>query len=469
MEQPTPQELWQRSRQFIADNVTPEQYDALFRDIQYGQYVPAGGGVAARLVLKVASDFIVDQIESRYQKLFRMAVFKNFGNVDLFYSRLTVKADPLSEVVEKSTSPSSKILSLNKSRRANPFEEPSEQDFDPQLYPRYNFENYCESDSNKIARSIAEAIADNPSQKTFNPLFVFGPSGVGKTHLIQAIGIRIKERNPEARVLYVTARLFESQYTAAIAHNINNFYHFYQSIDTLIIDDIQELSNKPKTQNTFFHIFNHLHQHSRQIIMSSDCAPAEMEGFEARLLSRFKWGAQVALERPDLQLRRDILHQHAQQNGLQLPEDILEFIAANATENVRELEGIVASLQAHAIAMKRDISMELARRVVANTVRIQRRQVNFEMVVEAVASHFRMSPDLIFTKTRKREISDARQVVMYLSKKLAQMPLTTIGHRLDRTHATVIHGVESIENRIGCEKQFASEIEAIETAITSGK
>lgn len=467
MNQPTPQELWNHCREFIADNVSPEQYNTLFRDIQFGQYVPCDGAHPARLVLKIASDFLIDCIESNFQSLFRSALRKYYGEVDLFYSRLTINADPASEVVEKSTSPSATIMAQSRARAANPFADADASNFDPQLNPRYNFENYCISESNKIARSIGEAIGDNPNVKTFNPLFVFGPSGVGKTHLIQAIGIRIKERNPDARVLYVTARLFQSQYTAAAARNINTFFHFYQSIDTLIVDDIQDLRNKPSTQNTFFHIFNQLHQHDRQIIMSSDCAPAEMEGFEARLLSRFKWGVQVELGRPDMDLRREVLRQKAEQNGLELPADVIEYIAAKVTENVRELEGIVVSLVAHATVMNREISVDLTRRVLEKSVKIRRRQVNFEMVAEAVAAHFNLAPDLLFTKTRKREIADARHIVMYLAKKLVHLPLTTIGQRLDRTHATVIHGVDCVENRLLCEKKFANEIAAIENEIAS--
>ena len=278
-------------------------------------------------------------------KLLRSAITKVYGEgVKLYYRTATIQADPAAAILQKSTSPSGTIMAQSRVEAANPFREPVKGDFDPQLNPRYTFENYCLSESNKIARSIGEAIGDNPTLKTFNPLFVFGPSGVGKTHLIQAVGIRIKERNPQARVLYVTARLFQSQYTAAASKNINSFFHFYQSIDTLIIDDIQDLQNMPGTQNTFFHIFNHLHHHDRQIIMSSDCSPADMEGFEARLLSRFKWGMQVELERPDLDLRREVLRQKAEQNGISLPDDVAEYIASNVTQSVREIEGVVVSL-----------------------------------------------------------------------------------------------------------------------------
>ncbi|MDE6437169.1 MAG: ATP-binding protein, partial [Muribaculaceae bacterium] len=355
------QELWAECCQFLKDNIQPQKYDTWFRDITSDSFENG------RLVLLVQSEFFVDQLQERFQGVLRAGIKKVYGEgVQLFYKYRTVGVDPSSAVTQKDNAYSQTIIDHSKAAPANPFREPVRQDFDPQLNPKYTFENYCQSDSNRIARSIGMAIGDDPKLKTYNPLFVFGAPGVGKTHLIQAIGIRIKEKNPAARVLYVTARLFQSQYTAAAAKNINSFFHFYQSIDTLIIDDIQDLKNMPGTQNTFFHIFNHLHQHNRQIIMSSDCAPSEMEGFEARLLSRFKWGMQVELEKPDIALRRDVLRLKSEQDGVELPDEVSEFIASNVTDSVRELEGIVVSLMAHATVLNRDISLELARRVMAN-------------------------------------------------------------------------------------------------------
>ena len=458
----THQDLWAACRDFIKDNLSPQQFDTWFRDMTSISYENG------ELKLLVPSVFFIEQIQARYLPLLRSGVKKVYGSgVHIEFLYPLKKDDPQSISFQKGSEPSPSIMAQSNAPAANPFAPVSKSDFDPQLNPRYTFENYCESDSNKIARSIGEAIANNPSLKTFNPLFVFGPSGVGKTHLIQASGIRIKERNPKARVLYVTARLFQSQYTAAAAKNINDFFHFYQSIDTLIIDDIQDLQNMPGTQNTFFHIFNHLHQHDRQIIMSSDCAPSEMEGFEARLLSRFKWGMQVELDRPDIDLRRNVLKLKADSDGLLLPTDVSEFIASNVTQSVRELEGIVVSLLAHATVFNRDISLDLAKRVVSNAVKIKRHQVNFEMVADAVASHYGINSDLLFTKSRRREVSDARQIVMYLAKKLVKMPLTTIGQKLDRSHATVIYGCQTIETRIGTEKKLAADIDAIEAAIAS--
>ena len=456
------QQLWDECRQFIKDNISPKQYDVWFRDITSISFENKD------LKLMVPSSFFVEQLEERFLDVLRAAIRKVYGDgVRLYYNYNQVQGEPSTTVNVRSASPSAVIGQGVKAQPANPFKQQPAADFDSQLNPRYTFQNYCAGRSNEIARSIGQSIADNPSLKTFNPLFVFGPTGVGKTHLIQAVGIGVKEKTPSARVLYVTARLFESQFTAAQRKgDINNFFHFYQSIDTLIIDDIQDINNKPATQNTFFHIFNHLHQNNKQIILSSDCAPAEMEGFEGRLLSRFKWGISTKLDKPDAELRRQVLIQKAEQDGLSLPADVIDFIAENVTDSIREIEGVAASLIAHATVLNCDITVDLARRVIANAVNIRSRQINFDMVAEAVGEYYGLDVDLIFTKSRKREISDARQVVMYLSKKLAKMPTTTIGVRLGRTHATVIYACRNIEERMPLERKLYDDIHAIEKALS---
>lgn len=456
------QQLWDDCRQFIKDNISPKQYDVWFRDITSISFENKD------LKLMVPSSFFVEQLEERFLDVLRAAIRKVYGDgVRLYYNYNQVQGEPSTTVNVRSASPSAVIGQGVKAQPANPFKQQPAADFDSQLNPRYTFQNYCAGRSNEIARSIGQSIADNPSLKTFNPLFVFGPTGVGKTHLIQAVGIGVKEKTPSARVLYVTARLFESQFTAAQRKgDINNFFHFYQSIDTLIIDDIQDINNKPATQNTFFHIFNHLHQNNKQIILSSDCAPAEMEGFEGRLLSRFKWGISTKLDKPDAELRRQVLIQKAEQDGLSLPADVIDFIAENVTDSIREIEGVAASLIAHATVLNCDITVDLARRVIANAVKIRSRQINFDMVAEAVGEYYGLDVDLIFTKSRKREISDARQVVMYLSKKLAKMPTTTIGVRLGRTHATVIYACRNIEERMPLERKLYDDIHAIEKALS---
>ena len=454
----THQQLWEDCLRIIADNIRPEQYDAWFKP------VTSLGFENGRLTLSVPSPFFAEHLEDTYLTILGATLRRVYGEeVRLFYHYNQISNRPDTGIDEAGLSSSP---ALKRPAATDLFQTKVEATFNSQLNPKYTFENYCGSTSNKIAKAIGEAIANDPKCKTFNPLFVFGPTGVGKTHLIQAIGIKIRENNPLARILYVSARLFESQYTVA-SHNgkINEFINFYQSIDTLIIDDIQDLIDKPRTQGTFFHIFNHLHQNQKQIILSSDCCPTQLKGMTDRLLSRFKWGMTVELERPDLQLRRNVLRLKADQDGLRLPEEVMDFIAENVTDSVRELEGIVVSLLAHATVMNRDITVDLARHVMANVVKMHRRTINFEMITQGVASHFNIDPEAIFTKSRKREISDARQMVMYMAKKHAKMPLTAIGTRLSRNHATVIYACKNIEERLSLEKQLQIDVSKIESAL----
>lgn len=454
-------QLWDKCREIIRDNISAEQYNAWFKDVNSYQFEDN------ILTLIVPSSFFVEQLEERYIKILEPTIRRVYGDgVKLYYRYYQVNGQPDTAVNMLSTNPSSTILAQQKAQPANPFAPVAECDIDPKLNPRYNFDNYCQGESNKIAVAIGKSIGDNPKNLTFNPLFVFGPTGVGKTHLIQAIGIRVKENNPSARVLYVTSRLFESQYTSAVASkNTNSFFHFYQSIDTLIIDDIQDLQDKPGTQNTFFYIFNHLHQNNKQIIMSSDCAPAEMEGFEHRLLSRFKWGMSVELEKPDIELRRSVLIRKAEQNGLDIPSDVIDYIASSVTDSIRDIEGIVVSLVAHATVLNCDITLALAQSVIEHAVKINRRQINFEIIAEEVCSYYQIESDQFFARTRKRKISDARQVAMYLAKTVANMSIVAIGMRLGRTHATVNYACNTIEERLPIDKKLQGDIDAIRSAL----
>lgn len=455
-------ELWTKVSGFLRNNLSEQQYQAWF-----GSATPLSLE-NNELRISVPTAFYAEQIEVRFKDLLN-AAFKKFDSSDivLIYCYNIVGGEPASAVSERSQGMSPAIIKGSQDPAANPFASgQSQQKFDSQLNPRYNFENYCKGESNLIACTIAETIANDPTNKTFNPLFIFGPTGVGKTHLIQAVGIRIKERNPDARVLYITARLFQSQFTAAnLKGKINDFFHFYQGIDTLIVDDIQDLAGKTETQTTFFTIFNQLHQNNRQIIMSSDCPPSEMDGFEARLLSRFKWGASAELFKPDVTLRRHILAKKAEQDGLDLAPEIIDYIAENVTDSIRELEGVVVSLVAHATVLNTDITLAMAKAVVANAIRIRRRQINFEMITQAVSAYFKLEADTLFTKSRKREISDARQIVMYLSKKLVGMSFKSIGSRLGRTHATVIYSCNNIEERMPIDKELRTSIEEIRRSL----
>ncbi len=451
-------QLWEECLKIFSDNLPQQQFDTWFRPVTSLSYEEGN------LTLSVPTAFFVEQLEERYMRIIAPTLMRVYGaGVKLFY---VYKPAPEAPVTQQSERPSAAVQPHPQS----PFQAQAALDFESQLNPKYTFENYCGSVSNKIARSIGEAIATNPKCKTFNPLFVFGHTGVGKTHLIQAIGIRIKERNPQARVLYVSARLFESQYTAAAMakpSRVNDFIAFYQSIDVLIIDDIQDLMHKPGTQSAFFHIFNHLHQNQRQIIMSSDCAPSEMKDMHERLLSRFKWGMTCELESPDFDLRREVLRQRASQDGLDIPSEVLEYIAANVTDSIRELEGIVVSLLAHATVLNREITIDLAQSVLNNAVKIQKKTVNFDMIAQKVSDYYNIDSDKLFTKSRKREISDARQMVMYLAKRHVKMPVTAIGTRLSRSHATVLHALKNIEERLSLEAALRVDIEKIEASLTA--
>lgn len=454
--QPETTSKWKECLRLIGDNISPEQFDAWFRPIVPVSYSDN------KLTLGVPSSYFVEHIETHYMTLLGKVLKHVFSpEIQLYYRFDQVKGDKSTTVDMRAVKQSPAVRQGQP--EASPFRTPVETSFDSQLNPKLNFDNYLGSPSNKIALSIGKAIGDDPDLKTFNPLFIFGPSGVGKTHLMHAIGLSIKEHRPDRRVLYITSRLFESQFTVASRNGrINDFINFYQSIDVLLIDDIQDLIDKEKTQNSFFHIFSHLHLNNRQIIISSDCSPAQLKGMPERLLTRMKWGMTVELERPDEELRREILIRRAEQDGLNLPEEVVEYIAANVTQSVRELEGIVCSLITHATILNREITLDLTRMVIANAIKLNKKQINFEKVTQCVSAHFNLEPDAIFSKVRKREISDARQMVMYLAKKHAKLSSTAIANRLARTHATVIHGCKNIEQRLPFEKQLQDTIASIE-------
>ena len=459
---------WNRCLDVIKANLPAEQFNAWFAPIVAVDYDPESN----RVTLKAPSQFFVEKLEGQYINILKLALKREFGeNVKLFYKYNVVRNDDASAVEQQEDNSSARLkqeLKIRKPRVVNPFErEDTPEDIDPQLNPRYTFENYCSSMSNKLAVSVADAIATHPDVKTYNPFFIFGSTGVGKTHLLQAIGIKLKENNPRMRVLYVSSRVFESQYTTAVVQKkVNDFIKFYESIDVLLLDDIQEFAGKEKTQNTFFHIFNFLHQHQRQLVMSSDCRPSDLDGMLPRLISRFKWGMTVELEKPDYELRRKFLALKAAQDGLNIAGDVLDFIASQVTDSVRELEGVMVALLAHATMLNQDITIELARSVIGNTVKVTQRQLTFELIAETVADYYNLPTDLIYGKSRKREISDARQLVMYLAKKEAQMSSPSIGAKLDRTHATVLHACTQIEQRMSIEKDFSREVRDVTARLT---
>lgn len=454
-------ELWAECLRFVNDNIGDELFATWFGDIVSLRFENN------ELHIRVPSPFFAEYIDKKFIGVLGAGIKKVYGEgVDLFY-HYNIAAREDNSAVEVKSAPESKVVMPGDDRQmSNPFIAKKLQPIDPQLNPLYTFNNYCKSESNKIAVTISESIAAHHKKNQFNPLFLFGPTGVGKTHLVQAIGIAIKEKDPENRVLYVTARLFMSQYTTAVAQGRTNmFFAFYQSIDTLIVDDVQDFNGKQSTQNTFYHIFNHLYLNNKRIILSCDRSPAEMEGFEERLLGRFKCGISINLEKPDLNLRKKVLETKALKDGVKLENDVVDYIAVNVTESIRELEGVMVSLVAHATILNKPISMELAKIVVENAIKITRHTINFEIIANEVSAFYGIEPDALFTKSRKREISDARQMVMYLAKKHTDMPLTVIGRRLGRSHSTVIYAVNTLEERVEFDKNLKEEIKQIEASL----
>ena len=449
--------LWNKCLEIIKDNLSDDQYNAWFSPIVAFDFNKDG------LYLEVPSLFFVERIEEQFCDLLKKTLKRVFKyDVNVFY-RYDLSG---SDSAKDKSKDASITLKQPKNAAKNPFITEQVPDIDPQLNSYNTFENYCGSMSNKLAVSIGLAIAANPQCKTFNPMFLFGTTGVGKTHLVQAIGLKAKELNPNLRVLYVTARVFESQYTTAVRNNkTNDFINFYQSIDLLILDDIHEFAGKVGTQNTFYYIFNHLQQHGKQIIMSSDCRPADMDGFVPRLVSRFKWGVTVEISKPDYSLRRDVLNMRALQDGLSISCDVLDYIASNVTDSVRELEGIMTSLLAYSTVLNSDITIDLASSVISNAVKTSKKQITFEMIVETVCGFYNVNTDAVYGKTRKREISDARQMVMYLAKELTSLSSTNIGVRLSRDHATVLHSCRTVKERISVDKKLQEDVEQIQNEL----
>jgi chromosomal replication initiator protein len=338
---------------------------------------------------------------------------------------------------------------------------------DSQLNPNYSFENYIEGDCNRLARSAGYAVASKPGGTSFNPLLIYGNTSLGKTHLANAIGIEIKRNHPNKTVLYVTADKFTNQFIDSVRNSTtNDFIHFYQMIDVLIIDDVQFFAGKDKTQDVFFHIFNHLHQNGSQLVLTSDKSPVELQGMEQRLLSRFKWGLSADLQNPDLETRIAILNQKMYQDGIELPKDVVEYLAYSVTSNIRELEGALLSIIAQSSLNKKAITLDLAKQMIDKFVKSTAREVSIDYIQKVVCDYFNLPLELMKSKTRKREVVQARQIAMYFSKSLTKSSLATIGsHCGGKDHATVLHACRTVNNLIDTDKHFRVYITEIEKKI----
>ena len=456
-------EHWGKCLDIIRDNIPATAFNTWFSNTKPASYT---GNV---LTIFVPSPFVYEYIEAHYVDLLGAAIYRVFGNdTELNYRVLTDREHGLSINQEPEKKPAV-THKLEKSDNKTPGTiVVAPQDLDPMLKSNYSFDNFIEGLSNKLPRTAAENIALNPGKTIFNPLFLYGASGVGKTHLANAVGLKVKELYPEKRVLYVSAHLFKVQYTDSVRKNtLNDFINFYQSIDVLIIDDIQEFVGVEKTQNTFFHIFNHLHQNGKQLIMTCDRPPIMLQGIEERLITRFKWGLTAEIERPNLALRRSILMDKVRRENINLDANVLEYIAENVTDSVRELEGILISLMAHATIYGRDIDMTMAERIISKAVRIVEKEVTIEDIVRGTCDYYHVKEETIYTSSRKREIVLARQMAMFLTHKLLpNLSLAKIGQQIgSKDHSTVLHACRTIEEQIGVDKAMQLAIEDIEAKL----
>ena len=457
--------LWADCLQIIQANVTEQQYKTWFAPIVFESY----SETEHTLLVQVPSPYVYEYLEQYYVGLLSKVLARVFEtNVVLRYRIVTDKANKISQEVE-SDGPST-VEAPHATTRANmaptTLDAAVPQGLNPQLDPKKTFQTFVEGDSNKLPRTVGLSIAEHPGKSTFNPFFVFGPSGCGKTHLINAIGVRCKELYPQKRVLYVSARLFQVQFTDAVRRNTtNDFINFYQSIDVLIVDDIQEWANSPKTLDTFFHIFDHLFRIGKQIILASDRPPVDLQGVKDRLLTRFACGLIAELEKPNVQLCIDILNMKCRRDGLKIPADVIQFIAETANGSVRDLEGVVNSLMAYSIVYNTSMDMRLAERIIKRAVKVDNHPLTIDDILEKVCQHYNVAQQHVFSKSRKRDYVQVRQVSMYLAQKYTKMPASRIGQLIgNRDHSTVIHSCNTVEQRLKVDKAFSAELSSIENS-----
>lgn len=472
----TAQSVWDNCLSFIKDNIQPQAYKTWFEPIQAVKLTDNA------LSIQVPSKFFYEWLEEHYVKILKVSLTKELGkDAKLLYvikmENTYGNKQPFTEKIpssNRSTSVKTQNVDFaikNKNPELkNPFIIPGIKNVkvESQLNPNYSFENFLEGDSNRLGRNAGLAVAAKPGGTSFNPLLIFGGVGLGKTHLAHAIGVDIKDKHPEKTVLYISAEKFTQQYIDSVKkNNRNDFIHFYQIIDVLIIDDVQFLSGKSGTQDVFFHIFNHLHQNGKQVILTSDKAPVDMQDIEQRLLSRFKWGLSAELQTPDFETRVSILKNKLYRDGVEMPEDIVDYVAKNIKSNVRELEGAIISLIAQSSFNKKEINIDLAKTIVEKFVKNTKREVSIDYIQKVVSDYFQMDVDTLQSKTRKRHIVQARQLAMFFAKKLTKASLASIGSQIGkRDHATVLHACKTVDNLSSTDKQFKKYVEDITKKLT---
>ena len=460
--------IWNECLSFIKDNIQPQAFKTWFEPIKPVKLADNS------LSVQVPSKFFYEWLEEHYVKLLKVALTKSLGEgAKLVYiirmENTYGNREPFTEKIPSSNrsyhAPQEidvPIKSKNPELK-NPFVIPGIRNIkiESQLNPNYSFDNFLEGDSNRLARSAGMAVANKPGGTSFNPLLIFGGVGLGKTHLAHAIGVEIKDKYPERTVLYISAEKFTQQYIESVKKNTrNDFIHFYQLIDVLIIDDVQFLSGKSGTQDVFFHIFNHLHQNGKQVILTSDKAPVDMQDIEQRLLYRFKWGLSAELQTPDFETRVSILKNKLYKDGVEMSEDIIDYVAKNIKTNVRELEGAIISLIAQSSFNKKEVNIDLAQQIVEKFVKNTKREVSIDYIQKVVSDYFEMDVTTLQSKTRKRHIVQARQLAMFFAKKFTKASLASIGTQIGkRDHATVLHACKTVDNLAETDKQFKKYIE----------
>lgn len=469
MEEAT-KKVWAKCLEFIKDNIDEQPFLTWFAPI-----VPVTLE-GKTLKIKVPSQFVYEWLEDNYIGLLKSAMTYTLGEgarlIYIIDSPVDKKQLPSTNRPELAKQSLTLATEAKDPELKNPFVIPGIREItvDPQLNLHQNFDNFVEGESNRLARSAGIAVANKPGGTAFNPLFIFGGVGLGKTHLAHAIGVDIKEKYPKKKVLYVSAEKFTQQFISASTakdkdkNNLNDFIHFYQLIDVLIVDDIQFLSGKVKTQDAFFHIFNHLHQTGKQVILTSDKAPVDLFDIEQRLLSRFKWGLSAELTTPDYNTRYKILQNKFYTDGAEISEDIIAYLAENIRTNIRELEGVSNSLIAQAAFNRKEYSIELAQSIIEKSVKNSQCDLTIEHIQQIIADYFNLDIESLHSKTRKRNVVQARQLAMFFSKKYTKSSLSTIGSQIgQRDHATVLHACKTVENLIETDREFKKYVSDLET------
>ena len=470
----TANSVWEKCLSFIKDNIAEDAYNTWFVPIRPGKL---NNNV---LTIQVPSKFFYEWLEEHYIKILKSALQKELGSdAKLVYSILMDQKsqgrEPFTVRIPSSNKEKPRPqeveapINLQAGKMMNPFIIPGLQKLkiDSQLNHNYTFNNFIEGESNRLARAAGRAIAKRPGGTSFNPLFIYGGVGLGKTHLVHAIGLEVKDLHPEKTVLYVSTEKFTQQFIEAVKNNNqNDFIHFYQMIDVLIMDDIQFLSGKAKTQEVFFHIFNHLHQRGNQIILTSDKSPADIQDMEDRLISRFIWGLSADLQNPDYNTRLSILKQKLENDGIEFPDEVMDYIAQNIDTNVRELEGSLNSIIAQATLNKREITLDLTARTLSKLIQTARKEISIDYIQKTVCEYFKVKMEDIQSKTRKRDVVQARQLAMYFAKQYTKASLASIGTQIGkRDHATVLHACKTVKNLQETDKQFRGYIEDISRKI----